>query len=197
MAAAHARGLWMVLLVSGVAGAVQVAHPSRRALRAMPAILLLASSWTRLVTLDVTAVEPYTLPAALLLLGNGWLVRRRVAGSSWSTYGAGLSLALVPSLFVAIHDPGTTGPMLLGLSSLGVVVIGLRQRLQAPLMLGGSVLASLAVIHLSPTFLILYASAPRWALVGTAGAVLLLLGITYERRLRDLRYLHGAVRGMD
>jgi hypothetical protein len=197
IAVADTRHLWIVLLVSGVAGALQVAHPSRRALRPMPALLLLASSWARLATLDVTAVEPYTLPAALLLLGSGWLARRRVAGSSWSAYGPGLCLALVPSLLVAVHDPGTTRPVLLGLGSLAVVVIGLRRRLQAPLMLGGGVLASLAVIYLSPTFLILYASAPRWALVGTAGAVLLVLGITYERRLRDLRYLHEAVRGMD
>jgi hypothetical protein len=196
IAVADLRHLWVVLLVSGVAGALQAAHPSRRVLRAVPAVLLLASSWTRLATLDVTVVEPYTLPAALLLLGNGWLVRRRVAGSSWSAYGAGLSLALVPSLLVAVHDPGTTRPVLLGLSSLGVVVIGLRRRLQAPLMLAGGVLASLAVIHLSPAFLILYASAPRWVLLGTAGAVLLVLGITYERRLRDLRQLHEAVRGL-
>jgi len=66
-----------------------------------------------------------------------------------------------------------------------VLLAGLRGRLQAPLVIGAAVLAVDTLIQIGP-----YAAAlPRWVSIGGAGVLLLGLGATYERRLRDLRTL--------
>jgi len=73
-----------------------------------------------------------------------------------------------------------------------VLLVGVRRLLQAPLVLGGGVLAVDAVAQLWP-----YAQAlPRWVTLGAAGLLLLVLGATYERRRRELARLTSAVRRM-
>jgi hypothetical protein len=37
---------------------------------------------------------------------------------------------------------------------------------------------------------------PRWVLIGGAGAVLIAVGATWERRLTDARHLAGYVRAL-
>jgi hypothetical protein len=108
---------------------------------------------------------------------------------SWSAYGGGLVLVLVPSLFRALTDPGLVRPLLLGAVALAVLLIGVRHRLAAPLALGGGVLAADALVQLSPYLAAAYAAVPRWVAIGAAGLALLALGVTYERRLRELRGL--------
>jgi hypothetical protein len=62
------------------------------------------------------------------------------------------------------------------------VLLGARRGLQAPLAIGGGVLAADAVLLLAP-----YAAAmPRWLVLGAAGTLLVAVGATYEQRLRDL-----------
>jgi hypothetical protein len=62
-----------------------------------------------------------------------------------------------------------------------------RGRLQAPLAIGGAVLAADAVLLLAP-----YAAAlPRWLVLGAAGTLLVAVGATYERRRRDLASLRA------
>jgi hypothetical protein len=190
--------LWLALLAAGVGSAVSVTHPRRRSLRVVPTVLLLASSWARLATLGVKAVEAYTLPAAVILIVAGRQRRRGASTvSSWSAYGPGLALGLLPSLLTASGDQGTVRPFVLGLAALAILLVGVRHRLQAPLILGGAVLVMLAGIHLTPVFLIVYTSTPRWIAIGAVGAVLLAIGTTYERRARDMRSLHDALRAME
>lgn len=37
---------------------------------------------------------------------------------------------------------------------------------------------------------------PRWVLIGAAGAILILTGVTWERRLQEARQMVGYVRGL-
>jgi hypothetical protein len=63
-----------------------------------------------------------------------------------------------------------------------VLLIGSRAQLQAPLVLGGAVLAIDALQLVAP-----YAAAlPRWMTLGAAGLLLVAVGATYEQRRRDL-----------
>ena len=142
----------------------------------------------RLAEADVTAPEAYTVPPALLLLGVGWLQRRRQPDqSSWRAYGPGLSLALVPSLLRAVTDSGELRPLLLGLAALAVLALGVSRRLQAPLVVGGVVLAVDAVVQLAPYLVAVYDAVPRWVTIGAVGLLLVGAGATYERRVQDLR----------
>jgi uncharacterized membrane protein AbrB (regulator of aidB expression) len=104
-------------------------------------------------------------------------------------FGPGLSLALLPSLGVAIGDDGLARPLLLGLAALVALLAGTRLRLQAPLVLGAGVLAVDAIVQIAP-----YAAAlPRWVAVGVVGLTLLSLGATYERRIEEARRVQGRV----
>ena len=64
-----------------------------------------------------------------------------------------------------------------------LVLGGAQQRWQAPLVVGASVGAVLVLRLAAP-----YAAAvPPWMLIAVAGAALLVVGVTWEARLRDLR----------
>lgn len=123
------------------------------------------------------------------VLALGALRRRRQPSTgSLAAYGPGLSLLLVPSLLAALDDDDLTRPLLLGAAALAVLLIGARSRLRAPLMFGGAVLALDALNLAAPVA----AALPRWVSLGTAGAVLLVLGATYEQRRRDLTRLRDS-----
>jgi hypothetical protein len=157
---------------------------------AISSLLLIASSWVRLAESHIHSVEPYTVPAAVILLAAGHLRRRTDReATSWPCYGPGLILGLTPTLAQALADPGLVRPVLVGVAALGVLAAGVRGRLQAPLAVGSAVLAVDALVQLSPELAAAYDAVPRWTLIALAGALLLALGATYERRIRDLRTL--------
>ena len=174
-----------------LAGLALVALPTalrrdRRRLAGLGALLLAASSWVRLADAGVTDPEPYVVPLAVVALVLGHLRRRREPGTrSFAAYGPGLSALLVPSLLASYAGSPLWRPLLLAGVALIVVLAGARGRLQAPLAIGGAVLAADAVLLLAP-----YAAAlPRWLVLGAAGALLVTVGATYERRRRDLAAL--------
>jgi len=179
------------LLAGGLAAAVVAIRADRHVVGWASGVLLTLSSWVRLLMEDVTAPEAYTSGPALALIAVGYLRRRREPGlSSWRAYAAGLTLGLVPSLLAATDDAGLLRPTLLGLAAFAVVLLGARWRLQAPLLIGSVVLGVDVVIQIRP-----YAAAlPNWVIIGAAGLMLLVLGATYERRLRDLRNLQERLR---
>ena len=80
-------------------------------------------------------------------------------------------------------------PALVGIAGLVVLVAGVRGRLQAPLAIGAAALAVDALAQLLPALAAAYDAVPRWTLIAAAGALLLALGATYERRIRDVRTL--------
>ncbi|HUR72696.1 MAG TPA: hypothetical protein VMZ00_00365 [Sporichthya sp.] len=172
------------LLAAGTAATLVALRRDRHRVGWLGGTLLTLSSWVRLAHAHVEQPEAYTAGPAVALLVVGWFARRRNSWlSSWQAYGAGLTTGLAPSLARTLAEDALTRPLLLGGLALLVLLAGVRYRLQAPLVLGGAVLALNALIQLVP-----YAAAvPRWVSIGSAGLLLLVLGTTFERRLRDLR----------
>ncbi|MET7300648.1 hypothetical protein [Embleya sp. NPDC005575] len=58
---------------------------------------------------------------------------------------------------------------------------------------GAAVPATVGLVHLLPHLAPVYDAVPRWAVLGTAGLLLIVIGAGYERRLRDLKRLRRAV----
>ncbi|AQS71729.1 SCO7613 C-terminal domain-containing membrane protein [Streptomyces pactum] len=184
----------LVLSLGGVVASGTALRPDRRPAGYVAAVLFLLATWVRLAAWDVTTAEAYTLPVTVLALVVGYLRRRRdPALSSWTAYGAGLAVALLPSLLAAWGDRHWLRPLLLGAAALTVTLVGARSRLQAPLVLGGSVLALVTLHELAPYVAQVAGALPRWVPPALAGALLLALGATYEQRLRDARRLRGVL----
>ncbi len=180
------------LTVAGTAASIlALLRDDRRAVGWLGGLLLAGATWVRLAEVGVTAPEPYTLPSATALLAVGWLhLRRHPDSSTHRALGAGLGLALVPSLLWVLEDPLTLRALLLGLACLGLVVAGARLQWGALLTAGAAVGALLVLREAGPYGY----GIPRWMLIGAAGALLITLGITWEQRVREARTLVGYVR---
>ncbi|MFV2085182.1 SCO7613 C-terminal domain-containing membrane protein [Micromonospora sp. LOL_021] len=147
--------------------------------------------WLLLSSAQVALTEAYTLPLALAALGVGWLtLRAHPQRSSWLGYAPGLAAALLPSLgSVLVADGQPVRRLLLGAGAVAAVLAGAAYRRQAPVMIGGAVLAVLAVRELVAVWDLL----PRWSFLAVGGLALITLAVTYERRRRDLRRLRTVV----
>ncbi len=187
--------LALVLSLCGVLAAATALRPERRPVAGyLATALFVLASWVRLSASGVSSPEAYTLPVTVPALVVGVLRRRRdPAASSWTAYGAGLAVTLVPSLFAAWVDPHWPRPLLLGVAALVVTLVGARLRLQALLVLGGAVLALDALHELAPYVVQVVGAMPRWVAPALAGVLLLAVGATYEKRLRDARRLKDAL----
>ncbi|WP_030956294.1 SCO7613 C-terminal domain-containing membrane protein, partial [Streptomyces sp. NRRL S-481] len=180
--------LALVLALCGVIAAGTALRPGRRRAGYVATALFVLAAWVRLAAWEVATPEAYTLPGTVPALLVGALRRRRdPQASSWAAYGPGLAATLAPSLVAAWGDPGWTRPLLLGTAALLVTLLGARHRLQAPLALGGSVLALVTLHELAPYIAQVTGALPRWAPPALAGLLLLALGATYEQRIRDVR----------
>ncbi|MFD7260808.1 SCO7613 C-terminal domain-containing membrane protein [Streptomyces sp. NPDC059874] len=197
LSAGRAGTLALVLALLGVVCAGAAVRPERRVLGWAAGALFVAATWVRLADSGVTAPEAYTLPVTLPALAVGLLRRRKdPSASSWTAYGPGLSATLVPSLLAAWGDPDWVRPLLLGVAALAVTLAGARRRLQAPLLLGGAVLAVVALHELAPYVVQVAGALPRWVPPALAGLLLLAVGATYEKRLRDARRLRDVIAGL-
>ncbi|MEU5977995.1 hypothetical protein [Streptomyces sp. NPDC047315] len=187
--------LSLALALTGVIAAGTAVRPRRRAVAGTAAVaLFVLAAWVRLAASDVTLPEAYTLPVTVPALVVGVLRRRRdPQAPSWTAYGPGLAVTLLPSLSAAWGDPHWLRPLLLGLAALVVTLVGARLRLQAPLVLGGTVLALVALHELAPYVAQVVGALPRWLPPAVAGLLLLTVGATYEQRLRDARRLRESL----
>ncbi|WP_340382932.1 hypothetical protein U5640_36985 [Streptomyces sp. SS7] len=180
--------LALVLSLCAVIAAGTAVRPDRRRVGYAAVVLFVLAAWVRLAAWHVGVPEAYTLPATAPALLVGVLRRRRDReASSWTAYGPGLAATLVPSLAAAWGDPEWTRPLLLGAAALLVTLLGARHRLQSLLVLGGSVLVLDALHELAPYLVQAADALPRWVPPALAGLLLLALGATYERRLRNVR----------
>jgi hypothetical protein len=172
-----------LLTLAGVlVGLSALVHPSRRRLGWAATGLFALAQWTRLEQLGVETVEAYTLPLAVVLLAVG--VVRLVATdlSSHRAFGAGLGLALVPTLLQVLLDPVSQRAVLLGAGCLLLVGVGVQRRWSAPL-LAGAATGTLVVLREAAHAEVL----PQWMVIGLVGTVLIVVGVTWEQRLADLR----------
>ncbi|MDX3093037.1 hypothetical protein PV417_00435 [Streptomyces sp. ME19-03-3] len=183
------------LALAGVlAAAVAALRAGRRWLGYVATCLMITASWVRLAASGVDVPEAYTLPVSVAALAVGALRRRSdLAFSSWAAYAPGLAATLLPSLAAAWGDPGWFRPLCLGAASLAVLLLGARHRLAAPLLLGAGVLALDALHELAPYISQAFGAVPRWVPLALAGVLLLGVGATYERRLRDVRRVREAL----
>ncbi|WP_124289974.1 hypothetical protein [Streptomyces sp. ADI91-18] len=194
LACGDAPVLALALALAGVVCAGSAVRADRRALGWAAGVLFVAAAWVRLASAGVGTAEAYTLPVTLPALAVGFLRRRRdPAASSWTAYGPGLAVTLLPSLAAAWGDPHWPRPLLLGAAALGLTLAGAHHRLRAPLLLGGGTLAAVALHELAPYVVQVVDALPRWLPPALAGLLLLAVGATYEKRLRDARRLRSAL----
>ncbi|MDQ0983446.1 SCO7613 C-terminal domain-containing membrane protein [Streptomyces sp. V2I9] len=195
LAVSDAPFLALTLALCGVLAAGAAVRPERRqAAGRLAAGLFVLAAWVRLAASGVSFPEAYTLPVTVPALVVGFLRRREdPEASSWTAYGPGLAATLLPSLAVAWTDPDWQRPLLLGVAALVVTLLGARHRLQALLVLGGAVLALDALHELAPYVVQVAGALPRWLPPALAGLLLLVVGATYEQRLRDARRLKDAL----
>ncbi|MET8201540.1 SCO7613 C-terminal domain-containing membrane protein [Micromonospora taraxaci] len=197
LAAQVAQHLATICVLWGVAVAVRLLRRGESAGRRWAFATVAAGSellaaWVLLAAGGVTVLEAYTVPAAGLALGAGLLALRTRPGlTSWPALGPGLVAALAPSLVSVLigPDPQPWRRLLLGAAALIAVLAGATRRWQAPVLLGGGVLALLALHELARGWDLL----PRWIYLGVGGLALVALAATYERRRRDLARLRAAV----
>jgi hypothetical protein len=184
----------VVLLVTGTLCLCVALRPGRRLLLWLGLAQGEAALCAWLAYAGVHAPEPYTAPAAAVLIGAGWLRSRRGPQvSSWTTYGPGLALLLLPSLVAVWLLPGWVRPLVLGVVAAGIALAGGHARLLAPLLLGGAVAIMDAGHELAPAVRQLAGLAPRWVPIAVMGVVLLAVGASYEARLRDLGRLRAVL----
>jgi hypothetical protein len=110
---------------------------------------------------------------------------------SLDVLGSGVGLALLPSLLLALDEPVSLRGALVAAAGLLALGLGVQRRLAAPFVVGALTVGLLALRHLGP-----YAEAvPRWVVLAGVGTALLVVGVTWESRRRDLgragRYLVG------
>ena len=152
------------------------------------------ATWVRLWDRGVTTPEAYTLPSAAALLVVGLVhLRRNPTATTMTALAPGLSLALVPSLLWVLAEPTGLRALLLGVACLLLVVGGARLRWTAPVVVGGTV-GALLVLRLAAPYI--GDAVPRWVLLGGAGALLVAMGVTWERRLQEARHLVSYVRAL-
>lgn len=195
MSATNPLTLSIALGVAGLVVGATALRPDRRAASYVGTGLVILGSWVRLADLGVTAPEAYSVPVGVTGLVIGWLRwRQRRHLSSWLVFAPGLASGLLPSLVaLLVGSQNTVRPFALGAMALVVVLVGGWQRLQAPLVLGGGVLAAVTLHELAPWVSEVVAALPRWVPLAAAGLLLLLIGATYEQRRRDLRRVRDAV----
>ena len=173
------------LTVAGVlVTASSIIHPSRRPLAWVGGVLLAAATWVRLIELGVHVPEAYTLPSALVLVAVGaWRLRQDDESATLTYLAPGLTLATVPSLLAMLDDPYSVRALLLGIACLLLTVGGAAVRWGAPVTVGAAVGTLLVLRELAPYA----AQVPTWLTIGVSGALLLIVGITWESRMNDVR----------
>ena len=128
----------------------------------------------------VDTVELYTAPGVALLAGIGaiqWLRDR--SAPTVLTMGPALAVALVPSLLVAVTSDSGVRLIAVTTACLVVLLVGMAMRWQAPVILAGACLVILAATQGGP----LVAYIDGWVTLVLSGALLLLIGVLWERAI--------------
>ncbi len=188
LGAARAIVLLVVLAVVHVTASVVARAPFT------PAIGWLAIGLAAVTALVVTGggvvdpLEGATAPIAAGLLVAGAVHLHRVpAARSWATLAPGILVLLVPSLIATFVDDALWRLVALGLACVALIVVGALVRLQAPLVLGSATVLVHAARTFAPQVRAIYESTEWWVWAVVGGSIILFLGFTLERRIRDLR----------
>jgi hypothetical protein len=175
---------------------VAAAKPGRTRLYRSSLIWLAAgyevTAWWLLMTIrDVKVPEAYTLAVAAIALITGYFEsRRHPEVSSWIAYGIALVAAFLPSLAIVLATGQTpVRRAVLIVAAAATVALGAWRRQQAPVVVGGIVLAIAALHELA----VVSTAALLLTVMALVGAGLVALGANFERRRQDLIRLRGAL----
>lgn len=205
-------GLGLALLALMI---VTVVLARRRPVSLPPVWVVFALAWAVMVaswsTREILRVEGYSLPLGLALLAAGVIAMRpgNVEGhrsvtswpvgfrGSWRLLTPGVVVTLLPSMLATGTDPQTWRAILVLGLALASILIGSLRRLGAPFVLGLIVLPIENIVVFAVQLGRSIGATPWWITLATAGAVLLVIAVTSERRstgekgvaarLRDLR----------
>ena len=144
-------------------------RPGRATLAAVAGGWQLLAWWLLLGSRHVTLTEAYTLPLAAVALLGGWAaLRGRPELRSWVAYGPALAAVFLPSLALVLSptsDDSVRRRLLLGVGALAVVFAGAIRRRQAPVVVGGIVVALVALHELALVWYLL----PTWIPLSLGG----------------------------
>ncbi|MGW1340786.1 SCO7613 C-terminal domain-containing membrane protein [Kribbella sp. NPDC002412] len=171
-------------VVLTIAAAPLVAYgmnAARRPALLVAGLLLIVANTAFVLAAGATTIEWFTVPPAIVMIAIGVLAWRDQP--SWIFLGPGLLIGLVPSALIADGNDSWIRVTLVVAAALTVIVLGAQLGLQAPFVIGAAVLAKIGIWQ----FLEVAPLIPRWITLGTAGAILLAVGATYERRLTQAK----------
>ncbi|TDU86626.1 hypothetical protein EV138_0140 [Kribbella voronezhensis] len=174
-------GTGVVLTIAAAPLVAYGMQPQRRDALLAAGTLLVIANTAFVLGAGATTLEWFTLPPATIMLALGLLRWRDQP--SWVYLGPGLLLGLVPSALVASSNHDFLRITFVVAAAVTIVALGTRFGLQAPFVIGAAVLTKIALwqlIEVAPLI-------PRWITLATAGAILLTLGATYERRLQNAK----------
>jgi hypothetical protein len=162
-----------------------------------PAWVLFGLAWLTAVAAwsprELLRVEAFSLPLGIVLLAAGAIVVLQPAqaghrswpvgySGSWALLTPGILVTLVPSVLATATDPRTERAILVIGLALVAILLGSLLRLAAPFVLGILVLPIENVIVFAVQLGRQIESAPWWITLATAGATLLVIAVTSERR---------------
>lgn len=166
-----------------------IVHRDRSDLGWLASALTAAAFVVRIEVRGGLTPEWYALPIAVVLLAAGAvrLVREDSLGS-WRMLGAGLSLAMIPSLALAWSDPVSWRMLYVLVVAVAAVVVGMVTRLQAAFVTGAVVMALIALRFLGPIARqFLETPVGPWVVFGSIGVLCIVGAATWESSWRGLR----------
>ncbi|MFD1713978.1 SCO7613 C-terminal domain-containing membrane protein [Amnibacterium flavum] len=213
--------LWTLMMILLVVLLISVSRAQRGPTLFPPVIVTYLVAWITAVVAwsprDLR-VEWFSLPLGLAVLAAGVLtwahearsggdpgIRRsgrlsdwpRGWGGSWRLLGPGIFLTILPSVLATGTDPATPRAILVIALALAAILVGSARRLAAPFVLGLVALPIENIVVFVVQIGREISALPWWITLATAGAVLLALAVTSERktaqgggvaaRIRELR----------
>lgn len=170
--------LSLALVTVGVVTLVYAGAPQRLPFAYLGSLSITAGISNLLEHAQVDLVEAYTAPLVVLLAGIGavqW--HRNHSLPTLVTTAPALSVALGPSLLVAIHDGDPIRLAAVTALAVGVLVVGLARRWKAPVTVGTAVLLVVAITQGGP----LIGYVPGWLTMAVGAAALLAAGVLWEK----------------
>lgn len=204
-------GLTLVLLALMIVTAVR---SRTRAVTLPPVAFLFPVAWCTAVASwseRELRVEAYSLPLGVALLAVGIIGMIPTDGEiptktlrswphgfsgSWQLLAPGLLVILVPSVLATATDPLTLRAIFVIAFALLAILIGNKRRLAAPFILGIIVLPIENVVVFAVQLGQSISALPWWITLATAGAVLLVLAVSSERRTGDDRGAAARIRDL-
>lgn len=171
----------LVCLVPALFVAALASRPGRLPWGFVSVLLVAVATGVLVDDAGVETLEAYTLVPALGLLLMGWLMHREGSvSSSAGVMGPALLVGLLPSALVALDGEVVARTLLVTLAALVLLLGGCAVRWKAPVVAGALALVGVGISQGGA----LIEWLPGWSLLVGAGAVLLVVGVMWEKSLQ-------------